>query len=160
MAKKVLLVDDFDNDTHATETVIFAFDGETFAVDLCEENALAFRELLAPYVDVATKLGKHKLDKRPANGKRVSTSVRPQTAKTLPANTSVNGKPWYRHNPDGAPEQEKAKKRYRDMARQFGRENGYELGKRGVIPADVYAAFEEYRREEGLPVGPESVGLT
>ncbi|WP_027944019.1 Lsr2 dimerization domain-containing protein [Amycolatopsis taiwanensis] len=161
MAKKVSVVDDFDNDTLASETVIFAFDGENLAVDLCEENALGFRELMAPYLEVATKLGKHKLDKRPINGKKISAPVRPQTAKALPASSgvNVNGEPWYRHDRNGDPSREKAKKRYRDMVRQFGLDAGYDLGERGVIPADVYAAFEQHRREEGLPVGPKSVGL-
>ncbi|MBB5154940.1 histone-like nucleoid-structuring protein Lsr2 [Saccharopolyspora phatthalungensis] len=155
MATQVLLVDDFDHDTRADHTLVFAFDGETYSVDLSDENAAEFRELMAPYINVATRLGKHRPEKNPVNGKRPSPALaRP----SMPSTT--NGKPWYKSEPGGPAETEKAKKRYRNMARDWGRENGYDIGDRGVIRDEVYVAFEEHRLAKGLPVGPASVGLS
>jgi len=48
----VSLIDDFDG-TEAAETVKFAFDGETYEIDLSKSNANELRRTLRPYVDRA-----------------------------------------------------------------------------------------------------------
>ena len=51
MAQKVniILVDDIDG-READETVVFAIDGNEYAIDLTDANASRLREALAPYV--------------------------------------------------------------------------------------------------------------
>lgn len=146
MAKLVVVVDDFDRETPATETLLFAFDGSDYSLDLSADNAKAFREAIAPYVDAATKLGKHQVQLKGAY--RATTTVMP---------TGRDGRPWYRQDPRGDKRTEDAKKRYRGWARKWAQENGYQLGERGIIPQDAYDAYEEYRRSQGMTVGPESV---
>lgn len=50
----VQLTDDLDG-TEATESVSFALDGVTYAIDLSDENAAQLRDALAPYVGAARK---------------------------------------------------------------------------------------------------------
>lgn len=58
MAQKVqiLLVDDLDG-SEASDTVEFAFDGNSYEIDLSEANAAAMREAFAVYVAEARKIG-------------------------------------------------------------------------------------------------------
>lgn len=53
------LTDDFDG-TPAAETLEFAFEGVAYAVDVSEENAAHFRELIGEYVQVARVVGDHR----------------------------------------------------------------------------------------------------
>ncbi len=54
MAQEVItkLIDDLDG-TEATETVLFALDGETYEIDLNDKNAAALRKALDRYSAVA-----------------------------------------------------------------------------------------------------------
>lgn len=56
MAQKVniVLVDDIDG-SDASETVSFALDGSTYAIDLSDGNAAKLREALAPYIGHARR---------------------------------------------------------------------------------------------------------
>lgn len=58
MAQKVqvLLVDDLDGG-EADETVTFAIDGATYAIDLSSANAKKLRDSLQPFVEHARKEG-------------------------------------------------------------------------------------------------------
>ena len=51
---QTILVDDLDG-SEAAETVTFGLDGDTFEIDLTEENAAALRDLLAPYVEAGRR---------------------------------------------------------------------------------------------------------
>ncbi|AXB41315.1 MULTISPECIES: Lsr2 dimerization domain-containing protein [Amycolatopsis] len=160
MAKKVLLVDDFDHETPASETVLFAIDGDAFAADLSDEHAEELREAIAPFRDVATKIGKFKPERRVPTARKNGSAP---SAKSVPAPADAvpmsNGKPWYKSDRSGTREVERAKKQYRDLAKQWGRENGFDIGSRGIVAEEVYTEYEAYRREKGLPVGPAAVGL-
>lgn len=59
MAKKTIhmLIDDLDG-SEADETVKFAIDGAQYEIDLSKGNAGKLRDALAPYVAVATKVGR------------------------------------------------------------------------------------------------------
>jgi hypothetical protein len=58
MAQKVqvVLIDDLDGGT-ADETVTFGLDGVGYEIDLSDQNADRLRQLLAPYVDNARRVG-------------------------------------------------------------------------------------------------------
>jgi hypothetical protein len=53
---QVILTDDLDGG-EADESVQFAIDGVSYEIDLSEANAEALREALAPYVEVARRVG-------------------------------------------------------------------------------------------------------
>lgn len=58
MASKtlVLLEDDLDGGD-ASETLHFAFDGKSYAIDLNDKNAAKFRKAIAPFVEAARREG-------------------------------------------------------------------------------------------------------
>ncbi len=58
MAQRVniVLTDDLDG-SDASETVTFALDGNTYDIDLSDDNAARLREALRPYVAVGRKTG-------------------------------------------------------------------------------------------------------
>lgn len=55
MAKITKLVDDIDG-SDATDTLEFSWGGDNYTIDLCDENADKFREIMALYVGSATKV--------------------------------------------------------------------------------------------------------
>jgi hypothetical protein len=59
MAKKVTvtLVDDFDGEGAADETVEFGLDGVTYEIDLSTKNATKLRNDLKPWVEAARRVG-------------------------------------------------------------------------------------------------------
>lgn len=59
MARKVTvtLVDDFDGEAPADETVEFGLDGVTYEIDLSAENAEKLRSELKQWVDVSRRVG-------------------------------------------------------------------------------------------------------
>ncbi|MDZ8171985.1 histone-like nucleoid-structuring protein Lsr2 [Microbacterium xanthum] len=61
MARRIVhqLVDDLDGsvlEVGEGETVLFSLDGTAYEIDLTDQNAAAFREVLAPYVDAARRV--------------------------------------------------------------------------------------------------------
>lgn len=69
----VLLEDDLDGTQIAEgkgETVSFALDGKEYEIDLVNKNATALRKALAPYVEVAAKVGR----KTGTRGKRTTVA--------------------------------------------------------------------------------------
>src|SRR5215210_3571886 len=52
MAQRVVLIDDFD-ESEATQTVEFAYKGRQYALDLNDEHAAEFDDLLTRYVQAA-----------------------------------------------------------------------------------------------------------
>jgi hypothetical protein len=59
MAKETItrLIDDLDNGD-ADETVRFALDGAEYEIDLSAKNATKLRQLLDPYVEAGTRVGR------------------------------------------------------------------------------------------------------
>jgi hypothetical protein len=93
--RRVMIFDDLDNEQPAEESVPFAVDDTAYVVDLSSEHAAAFRELLAPYIAVATKLGKQKIGGA-ATRLVTATAQQAKTARspkpdTRPATTTTNG---------------------------------------------------------------------
>jgi hypothetical protein len=58
MAQKVVtwLEDDIDG-SDASETVTFGLDGQQYEIDLNDEHAADLREVLAPFISVARRVG-------------------------------------------------------------------------------------------------------
>ncbi|MEV6774174.1 Lsr2 family protein [Nocardia sp. NPDC051030] len=85
MAKKVTvtLVDDYDGESKADETVFFSIDGNEYEIDLSIKNAGKLRESLEPWTDKARKVGRSKRKvtaaggrTRPAVDREESTAIR------------------------------------------------------------------------------------
>ena len=59
MAKKVTvtLVDDFDGEGPADETVEFSIDGISYEIDLSAKNAQRIRDELKPWIDAGRRVG-------------------------------------------------------------------------------------------------------
>jgi hypothetical protein len=59
MAKKVTitLVDDFDGDGPADETVEFSIDGVSYEIDLSVKNAQKLRDEFKPWIDAGRRVG-------------------------------------------------------------------------------------------------------
>jgi hypothetical protein len=67
MAQRVniVLVDDMDGGD-ADETVTFGLDGATYEIDLSKKNAAKLRDVVAPYVGHARKVGGRRSGRRTA----------------------------------------------------------------------------------------------
>ncbi|MVU75688.1 Lsr2 family protein [Nocardia sp. ET3-3] len=84
MAKKVTvtLVDDYDGESKADETVFFSIDGNDYEIDLSNKNAGKLRESLEQWTEKARKVGRSKRTKvaagrtRPAVDREESTAIR------------------------------------------------------------------------------------
>ncbi|MFI6867826.1 Lsr2 family protein [Nocardia sp. NPDC050406] len=83
MAKKVTvtLVDDYDGESKADETVYFSLDGMDYEIDLSMKNAGKLREVIEPWAEKARKVGRAKRKvgsgkTRPAVDREESTAIR------------------------------------------------------------------------------------
>ncbi|MEU7866819.1 Lsr2 family protein [Dactylosporangium sp. NPDC049140] len=72
MARRVIheLIDDLDGG-HADESLSFGLDGVQYTIDLSAKNAADLRDVLAPFVAAATKLGRTSASVVPGRGGRV-----------------------------------------------------------------------------------------
>jgi len=117
MARSVVvsLVDDLDG-SDADETVEFALDGVSYEIDLSADNAAELRDLLAPFVGHARRVGGRK--RRTTNGRAA------RSAAATPATPS------------------KSDRQQNAAVRAWARENGYEISDRGRIPSEVIEAYQ------------------
>jgi hypothetical protein len=119
VAKQVTIqfVDDIDgsNIDESGETIEFSVSGVDYVIDLKSKNATEFHRKLGYYIEHATRVGgrKRKPSATAAAGQRTAT----------PAQTKRD------------PEQTRA-------IRQWAADEGYEIGDRGRIPAEIVDAFE------------------
>lgn len=89
----VQLTDDLDG-SEATESVSFALDGVTYAIDLSDENAAQLRDVLAPYVGAARKdsgRGRRSNVTHISNGRRGRSTgdVDPKTVRAWAAENGI-----------------------------------------------------------------------
>ena len=82
MAKKVTvtLVDDFDGEGAADETVEFAIDGVTYEIDLTSKNATKLRNELKPWVEASRRVGGRRRGRSAATGRGRAAIDREQSA--------------------------------------------------------------------------------
>jgi hypothetical protein len=69
MAKQIitLLTDDLDG-SEADRSVEFGLDGVNYTIDLSDKNAGKLRKALDPFLAVATRTGRGRIDVRPRRG--------------------------------------------------------------------------------------------
>lgn len=118
MAQKVMvsLVDDLDGGT-AAETVGFGLDGKTYEIDLSSANASKLRDALAEFVAAARRAG--------SSGRR---------ARRAPSATFGGA-------PRGAADREQ-----NQAIRDWARNQGMDVSKRGRIPAEVLDAYNKAQK--------------
>lgn len=77
MARKVVisLIDDLDGESPAAETVVFAFEGVTYEIDLTEANARELRAVFGKWTPFARKVGRTRRTKRERPGGAVPAKV-------------------------------------------------------------------------------------
>lgn len=112
----VQLIDDLDGE-QAAETITFGLDGAQYEIDLSEENAAALRDVLATYIAHARRAGRASTRAASANGSAGTPARRPRsTTRTDREQTA--------------------------QIREWARSNGYKVGEKGRIPADILSAWE------------------
>lgn len=107
----ITLVDDLDGGA-ADEQVEFAVDGRTYEIDLSAANAGRLREILAPYVSAARRVG----------GRRAAAA-------------SGSGSP----SSNGSSASERAANR---AVREWAVAQGMKISERGRIPSSVLEAYQ------------------
>lgn len=82
MAKKVTvtLVDDFDGQAAADETVEFGLDGVTYEIDLSSKNAKKLRDDLKTWVERGRRVGGRRRGRTAATGRGRAAIDREQSA--------------------------------------------------------------------------------
>lgn len=82
MAKKVTvtLVDDFDGDGAADETVEFAIDGVNYEIDLTAKNAAKLRNDLKPWIEAGRRIGGRRRGRATGTGRGRASIDREQSA--------------------------------------------------------------------------------
>ncbi len=82
MAKKVTvtLVDDFDGDGPADETVEFSLDGVSYEIDLSAKNAKKLREDLKQWIDAGRRVGGRRRGRSSGSGRGRGSIDREQSA--------------------------------------------------------------------------------
>ncbi|MGB5112262.1 MAG: Lsr2 family protein [Mycobacterium sp.] len=82
MVKKVTitLVDDFDGEAPADETVEFALDGVSYAIDLSSKNATKLRGDLKQWVEAGRRVGGRRRGRSAGSGRGRAAIDREQSA--------------------------------------------------------------------------------
>src|SRR6201989_1899162 len=97
MAKKVTvtLVDDFDGEGAADETVEFGLDGVSYEIDLSSKNAAKLRSDLKQWVDAGRRVGGRRRGRSAGSGRGRAAIDREQSAASpeWAARTGHNGSP-------------------------------------------------------------------
>ncbi|MFF2554832.1 Lsr2 family protein [Nocardia sp. NPDC058058] len=93
MARKVIveMVDDFDGDSIAEETVLFAVDGVGFEIDLSTANAAKLREVFDQWAPYARKVGRSRSTKG-------TTSAAPKARPAIDREQTRAIREWARQN--------------------------------------------------------------
>jgi hypothetical protein len=77
MAKKVTvtLVDDFDGEGPADETVEFSIDGASYEIDLSSKNAKKLRDEFKAWTDAGRRVGGRRRGRPPTPGRAVRATI-------------------------------------------------------------------------------------
>ncbi|WP_447946873.1 histone-like nucleoid-structuring protein Lsr2 [Microbacterium lacticum] len=123
MARKIVhqLVDDLDGtvlEVGSGETILFSLDGTAYEIDLTDENAVALRDALAPFIAAARSVSAR------AGGRSGSGSS---------GGSGGSG---------GARRQKRSGQRDYAPVREWAAQNGYTVSQRGRIPAPVLEAYD------------------
>ena len=85
MARRIVhqLVDDIDGtvlEVGEGETVLFSLDGTAYEIDLTDDNAAAFRQVLAPYLSAARSISSARASSGSGGAKRRRTGQQDYSA--------------------------------------------------------------------------------
>jgi hypothetical protein len=131
----------------ATDTIVFAVDDQTYAIDLGPDNAAEFRATLDRYIAVSEKLGRQ----RPADGRHRQARSAPVRNVALPPLTPVvrlGGTSGRKPKPKPKPSQAQRSK-YRERAAAWVLTK-YPDAKVGRLSDALYTDYEEHCRRAGI----------
>ena len=138
MAKKVVIVDDIDGtEGDGIVTHRFSLGSDFYEIDLCPQNALNLRAALEPFVSAGRRV-------RSGNRRKPAPAPRQQgnSALDFPRQQRLTAAP--RQQGSSAldfPRQERL------AIRNWARDNGFDVGERGVFSKEVLAAYREASEE-------------
>ena len=121
MATISTIADDFDGSTPA-ETVYFAVSGKEYAIDLNEEHRAELEEVLDAFAEQIP---------------RYTDAGRPMGKATSPRTSTRSGSAGRKSGTDTK------------AVRAWAQENGYEVGDRGRIPAEIIEAYTNRSGKKG-----------
>lgn len=125
----VHITDDLDRGSEADTTRLLGWDGYMYILDLTNKHDKELLEQIQPYLDAA-----HKRVRIPSKF-LPKDDVFPEEVKPVKAGKRRGGAT--------AKANAVADKRLRAKIRQWGRENGWKVSTRGILPADLTAAYRE-----------------
>ncbi len=101
MAQKVVtrLEDDIDG-SEACETIVFGVDGQQYEIDLNEEHASDLREVLAPFISVARRVGGGRKGRSVAQKQRTGDEIDPKAVRSWAEANGVKVSPRGRISAD------------------------------------------------------------
>jgi hypothetical protein len=126
MGIRTTTFDDLNPEVDADTTIHFALDKHEYEIDLCDPNAEAMRQALAPFIAAA---------RRARNGNVVSISRKPTTSARQPARVD---------------------REQNDAIREWARRHGFKVSERGRISAAVLDAFANQDHKTGAPAANET----
>lgn len=146
MARQLVQImwDDLDRQVEADEVIEFGWEGVNYVLDLTTEHADEFRAFIQPYLNAAHE--KVKIPKLPAQQrvKAVPTQLALPAGKARETATKVAAEQTD-HSAPGWSAKERAipDPNLRAKIREWGRQRGYDVKRRGILPAEVTAAYME-----------------
>ena len=139
------------DETAAPETIGFAWDGNSYEIDVCQNDATRLREVFAPYVGHARTVGSPGFR---ARGRKATSRAKPAERAAVAAQ-STEVQPLHQWRPTDperqfqeqlgvAAPQPQDKPTAKDV-RAWAREHGIEVSPRGNISASVVQQYMESR---------------
>jgi hypothetical protein len=134
MAKKVVIVDDIDGtEGDGIVTQRFSLGPDFYEIDLSPQNLLSLRAALEPFVSAGRRV-------RGGHGRKPAPNPRQQghSALDLPRQQRLAAAPRQQGNSALT-----FPRPQRLAIRNWARDNGYDVGERGVFSQEVLAAYRE-----------------
>ena len=114
-----VVTDDIDG-ADGAETILFAYRGVEYSIDLADKNTAKFEKALSPYLAAASRIG----------GRKTTT-----TSSGRKSNGNGGGTGGGNSARTGA-------RRDLGAVRAWARENGYDVSDRGRVSVDILAAYD------------------
>jgi Lsr2 len=73
MAQRLILIDDLD-ESEGAETITYTVNGQDYEIDLSEENAQGFYDVLGPYIEKSRRVQRQAASPSRRDGRRRSSS--------------------------------------------------------------------------------------
>lgn len=119
MAVKNILVDDIDGESQPAVTVPFAIRGKRYEIDLSRKSESEFDKALKPFISNARVVGgASKPQKKTVSAPKKTAAAKNGTGRNM------------------------------EEVRQWAKDTGRTIAKRGRVSADVLAEFDEYKKSQ------------